>query len=77
MPLCYEYSLRVHGMMRLQDERDSLSESLASCRAQLSALREAHERGLLEVQAAAKTQAAEAHEERAREKAALKDLHER
>lgn len=60
-----------------QDERDGLSEALAACRAQLASLREAHERGLLEVQAVAKTQAAEAHEERAREKAALKDMHER
>lgn len=63
--------------MHLQEERDGLAAALSACRSQLAELREMHDRNLLEVQAAAKTQAAEAHEERAREKAALKDQHEK
>ncbi|GLC45099.1 hypothetical protein PLESTB_001468100 [Pleodorina starrii] len=62
---------------KTKDERDSASSQLTQCRQQLADLREQYDKHLLEVQAQAKTQQASAHEERLREKAQLKDQHER
>lgn len=60
-----------------QGDRDSASQQLQQCRQQLAELREQYDKHLLEVQAAAKTQQAASHEERLREKAAMKDQYEK
>lgn len=60
-----------------QDERDSHSGALLQCRHQLAELREQHDKHMLEVTADTKTQAATAHEERARERNTMKEQHER
>ncbi|GIL47125.1 hypothetical protein Vafri_4030 [Volvox africanus] len=71
---CQELS---DSLEKAKDERDSASVQLAQCRQQLTELREQYDKHLLEVQAQAKTQQASAHEERLREKAQLKDQHDR
>ncbi|MEW5299491.1 MAG: hypothetical protein WDW36_002505 [Sanguina aurantia] len=64
-------------LAKTKDERDSHSGALLQCRHQLAELREQHDKHTLEVAADSKTQAATAHEERARERAAMKEQHER
>ncbi|GFR43676.1 hypothetical protein Agub_g4784 [Astrephomene gubernaculifera] len=71
---CQELS---DALNKTKDERDGVSSQLSECRQQLAELRERYDKHLLEVQAEAKTQQAAAHEERLREKAQLKDQHEK
>lgn len=56
-----------------QGTRDSVSSELISCKEELSKVQEEHERCLLEMQGNSHTQLARAQEEKAREKAELKD----
>lgn len=73
-----KHALRISATSQpCQDERDDTSHQLSQCRDQLAELREQYDKHLLEMQAQAKTQQATAHEERLREKALLKDQHER
>ena len=63
--------------MRAQEECQSCSQQLSAARQQLAAVREQHERYLMEAAAAAKAAQADAHEQRAREKADLREALER
>jgi spindle assembly abnormal protein 6 len=60
-----------------KDARGSAEDSAGALRAQLAALQEAHDRHLMQAEAAARAAAAAAAEEKAAEKAALKDAAER
>lgn len=78
-PSTASFVLNIRHALRfaLQDGRSSAEDDVTSLRQQLAALKEAHDSHVREAKAAAMTLQAAAHEERARERAALKEQMER